>query len=233
MDDIEKILERLNSLENSINNLKNELEDLKDHTDDLQSDESRDSVKNAFTMFNDFYNLAHDLKRQMRRTFRSSRRHRDYRDYDRDFDFDFDFDFSNLGNFISNTVQSALSGLENIAEGIDFEFTPKLARIRVQPGTNIKFDKEPSVSDVLPIIDDIQYAKEILTALQNSIASLESLSSQLQLDTSVLTQSLDQLKERKLVIQEKYGSQRFMVTKLGKKVIKNQDDNKNGEETTN
>ena len=232
MDDIEKMLERLNSLERSINDLKNELQDLKDHTDDLQSDESRDSVRNAFTMFNDIYNLAHDLKRQMRRTFRSSRRHRHYYDYNKDFDFDFDFDLNNLGDFISNTVSSALAGLENITDSIDFDFSPKMARIKIAPGTNIRFDKESSVNaDVLPVIDDIQHAKEILTALQSSIASLESLSSQLELDASTLAQSLDQLKERKLVIQEKYGSQRFMVTKLGKKVLKNQDENKNGEET--
>ncbi len=225
MDDIEKILERLENLEKAINGLKEELHELKDYSAEEEGTYNRDSVRDVFTAFNDIYGLAHDLKRQMKRVFRPARRHqRHYYDRDDDFGFDFDFDFSHLGEFINNTVQSALSGLENLGESIDFEFTPRIARVKVQPGTNIRFDHE-SVNpvDSLPSINDIQYGKEILLQLQAKIASLESLASDLQLDQNMVAASLEQLKEKKVVIQEKYGAQRFMITKLGKKVLKSEE----------
>lgn len=237
MDDIEKILERLEKLEKSINGLKEELHDLKEHEDDQEEGYNRDAVRDIFSAFNNVYSMAHEIRRQMKHVFRPYRRsRRQYYGRDDDSGFEFDFDFSSLGDFINNTVQSALAGLENIGDAIDFDFTPKMARIKVQPGTNIRFDSESVVpEEALPNLDEVNYGKEILRHLQNQIASLETLSTQLHLDQSALATSLEQLKEKKLVIQEKYGAQRFMVTKLGKKVLKKQNnqDTQNNEETNN
>lgn len=237
MDDIEKILERLEKLEKSINGLKEELHELHDQAEDQAEGYNRDAVRDIFSAFNNMYSMAHDLRRQMKHVFRPYRRsRRQYYDRDEDSGFEFDFDFSSLGDFINNTVQSALAGLENIGEAIDFDFSPKMARIKVQPGTNIRFDRENVVpAEDLPNLDDVHFGKEILRHLQNQIASLETLATQLQQDTTTLSDSLEQLKEKKLVIQEKYGAQRFMVTKLGKKVLKKQNNqnNQNNEETNN
>lgn len=237
MDDIEKILERLEKLEKSINGLKEELHELNDQAEDQEEGYSRDAVRDVFSAFNNMYSMAHDLRRQMKHVFRPYRKsRRQFYDRDEDSGFEFDFDFSSLGDFITNTVQSALTGLENIGDAIDFDFGPKMTRIKVKPGTNIRFDNETVVpAEVLPTIEAIPYGKQILHHLQNQIASLEALSTQLQLEATTLADSLEQLKEKNLVIQEKYGAQRFMVTKLGKKVLKEQNNqnNQNNEETNN
>lgn len=230
--DIEKILERLNYLETAIHDLKGELQELKEQTDDFQDESAKDSIKKAFEVFNDIFGIARELKRQMRRTFRSSRRRRPYYEHDNDFSFDFDFDFGHLGDFINDTVQNALSGLENLSESWGEENFPRMAKVRVQPGVNLRFDQEAH-SEVIPTITDISHGKELLTTLENKIASFDDLLVSTSLNADELTQALAQLKEKYLVIQEKHGQQRFLLTKLGKKVLKGTNEQKNGEQTNN
>ncbi len=233
MDDIGQILDRLKNLENAINQLRDELEDLKDKSDDLQSVDTRDSIKKAFNIFNDLYGLADDLKKQMRRTFRPAMRRSYNYDYDRGFDFDFDFDFSNLGNFINETVQNALSGIETFANSFDFDFTPRSARIRVQPGANLKFDRQTESSEHFPNIDDIAHVKEILSILENKILALDEISITSNIPQNDLLEELNMLNERKLIIQEKQGQKRYLITKLGKNLLHELKDKKNGEQTNN
>ena len=232
MDDVEHILERLQNLEQAINILKKELEELKNNNEDLNSELRKDSIKNAFKVFNDVYGIAHDLKRQMKRTFRPTYQRNYYYDRDDYSDWDLGFDFSNLGNFISETVHNALSGIENIAESFDFEFNPRIAKIKVQPGSNIKFEKQSESHEYLPIVSDILHAKDILNVLENKILSVDGIKTATALSEDI-NHELDMLKEKRLIIQEKQGQQRYLITKLGKKVLHEMQNKKNEEDSNN
>ena len=168
----------------------------------------------------------------MRRSFNRSSRKTIFID-DEPFNFDFSFDLSHLGDFISNTVSNALSSLDHIAD--DFEFPPRSIRIKMEPGTNLRYTGEESsrTTDALPDVTDIQHAIEILTALDNKIISLEALLKDTNFSSEVLSTELDELKNKKLVIQEKFGQQRFLMTKLGRKVLNTLKNSTSGEEVNN
>lgn len=231
MDDVEKILEKLNRLEQSVNELKNELNEIKsEQANDPDYNWSSDSIRNAFSMFNNVNTIVKELKRQMRRSFRKSSRGTIFTIDDEPFNFDFDIDLSHIGDFISNTVQTALSSLDHLTE--DYDGEPRSIRIKMKPGKDLHYTGErTTVPDELPIISDIQYAKEILIALENKIASLETLIVETNLSSETLATELDALKTKKLVIQEKFGQQRFLMTKLGKKVLNELKNKPSGEQT--
>lgn len=231
MDDVEKILEKLERLERSVGQLKNELNDLKSNQSGSDDETNTDTMRTAFDMFNDVFSMVRELKKQMRKTFNRTGQRTFFREYNRDspFDFDFSFDFSNLGEFVSNTVQNALTSLEHITDDIDI--TPRSIRIKMQPGKDLRYTPETSSNVELPSVEDIQHAKEILSVLESRISSLETLMAETKVSSDTLIGELDALKDKKLLIQEKFGQQRFLITKLGKKVLKNLNENSSGEQT--
>ena len=191
-----------------------------------------DAVRTAFDMFNDVFFMARELKRQMRKTFNRTGQRTFYHTNDREspFDFDFSFDFSNLGEFVSNTVQNALASIEHITDNVDI--TPRSIRIKMQPGKDLRYTPDTISNVELPSVEAIQHANEILSALESKISSLETLMDETKLTSDALIGDLDALKDKKLLIQEKFGQQRFLITKLGKKVLKNLNEKNSGEQTS-
>lgn len=236
--EIEKVLEKIDNLERKVKDLKEELSDLKNKDNvDINSDIGR-----IFGSFSDLNFLTREIKHVMKQVFKSNfkQKHHHFR-HDRDFDFDFSFDFSqlnNIGEFISNTVNSALSSLDNLTDSFDsydFDYDVKNPRKKVNPGLNIRIDKEftSKNEEFLPNINDVLHAKEILSQLENKIMPLEGITTFDDLKMEELELELSKLKEKGLLIQEKSGQKRYMLTKLGKKMIQMQKDQKSGEENNN
>lgn len=235
MDDIDKILEKLNNLENTVNKLKEDLEKIQ-NTQDNRAEEPniKEFFKESLISSNELFSTIREIRRQLKRSFKHQFRQSFNEFYDRDFDVDFSFDFSNLGDYINETVHSALSSLEGLMDSFDNTTTPRRAKIRVQPGTNIVFDAEPGHDyEVFPELSDKEATKTVLKVLVNRISSEQDLNLSSNLDADKLSSLLQELKDKKIIIQEKFGNQRFMVTKMGRKLLKELEDQKNNEDVNN
>lgn len=234
MDDIDKILEKLDNLENTVNKLKEDLERIQ-NTQDNQNEEQnvKEFFKESLLSSNELFGLIKEIRRQLKRSFRQQFRQSFSEFYDRDFDVDFTFDFSNLGDYINETVHSALSSLEGLMDSFDTT-TPRRAKIRVQPGTHIVFEHESGQEyEVFPELSDKEATKTVLKILEKRISSEQDLRANATIDEDKLTNLLMELKDKKLIIQEKLGNQRFMVTKLGRKLLKELEDQKDNEDVNN
>ena len=232
MDDIEKILEKLTNLESSITKLKEELEELKSNQQE-EGYSKKDDLYNIAHFFDEIFSTARNLKRQVRHELRRSMR-RSFREGHEGFDYDFSFDFENLGEFISRTVNGALSSLDNISDSFDFDFDrPKMVRVKVQPGSNIKFETVSQEPDVLPSLDNEIQATKVLDIFEHSILSLEDLANAVDLDQATLEVLIQELKDKKIIIQEQSGRMRYLITKLGRKILHELHEKKNGEQNNN
>jgi predicted transcriptional regulator len=180
-------------------------------------------------MSHEFRSLKHKLNRIYRQYKKSSY----HFDYDSDLgDISIDFDFANLGETIERTVRTAVEGLESTFGhldetfntnnfNVDFSRRRKIPRHKVDPGSNLhfgKFERAHEISEVLPNIDNVQEGLQILDILDNNILVVEDLSTQCNLPVEDLEKSLSKLLDLGLIIQEKSGKQRFMITRKGKKL---------------
>ena len=237
MDEIEKILEKLNNLENTVNKLKQDLENIQLNQDNEDENQQfREFFKDSLLSSNELFGVVKEIRRQLRRTFRKRFKQSFTRTFDNDVDFDLSFDFSNLGDFINDTVHSALSSLDGLFDSLDFENSPRKTRVRVQPGTNITFDfPNEHEYEVLPELSDKNNAEILLKILEQKISSeldlREKLSSKF--DDEKLISLLKELKDKKLIIQEKSGNQRFMLSKLGRKLLKELESQQNNKDENN
>lgn len=144
-------------------------------------------------------------------------------------------------SYIVNTVvKTAMNGLNDIISGIsdfdldmftDFDFDMhsyrnvnivRPERQRVNPGTDIKIEPEKvnESKNSSDLILQFKYSKEVLLQVEKEIQDKESLAVKLGLaDESSLSSVLEYLAKNDLIIQEKAGDNRFMITQKGKNIL--------------
>ncbi|MHA2366669.1 MAG: hypothetical protein ACXAC7_22140 [Candidatus Hodarchaeales archaeon] len=241
--EFEALKASMKEMKSSMKDLKSEIKSLKDskRTYDDDSDMSGDSYDEYRHKRADYRRAKTEYRRAKHRA-KKRRRRRHGKSFKFVFDdvddpFSFLSDLGNLGSRISHAVNSALSGVMHsvnemthsfsdfdFCDDIDFDISGKWIkpqRQRVQAGTDIKIG-EILGKDVPEDLNlDEQYTKDVLTSLSKKIQAQEELTNGLNLvNTTDLDNALAYLKEKKLIIQEKEGQKRFMITRLGRKVLK-------------
>lgn len=221
---IDSIIEMISHLENILGDVKSNLIEYNSLEDDESKEQFEFPFEQILNLSNEFRNLKRGLKRINKRSHRSGGHHFSF-DLG---DFDFPFDFEHLGESIERTVRSAVKGLENLDSMFDFEGFSEFGghrrerkpRSKIDPGLNIKFGKEDYTEDeVLPSIDDISHGQRTLEVLKQGIYSDEDISSNLGVPKEELSETLKLLNEKGLVLQEKSGRQRYMLTRRGNKLL--------------